>query len=343
MRPIPAISIIIPVHDPGRTFQRCLEGIRESASRPHEVIIVLDGEPCEPVEVELACSVMVLTTPTARGPAHARNKGAKDASGDILLFLDADVVPSRDVVASVGSYFQENRNVAALVGSYDDDPAVPNFLSQYRNLLHHYVHQTTEGIIPTFWGGCGAIRRNVFHEMGGFDEQYERPCIEDVELGFRLHRAGYRIHMCPSIQVKHLKAWTARSMVTTDIFDRALPWSLLLLERRDIPNTLNLRIKERWSVLATALLLASVLCSFLWLSFGFVALLSAVALLGLNASLYTFFRRKRGTAFTLQAIPWHVAYYLCCGIGAALGITVHGLSSLGIRPTFLHRLLPRPV
>lgn len=79
--------------------------------------------------------------------------------------------------------------VDALIGSYDDDPKSPDFISQYRNLMHCSVHQTGRSEASTFWSGCGAIRREVFLESGGFDETYVRPAIEDIELGYRLTRS----------------------------------------------------------------------------------------------------------------------------------------------------------
>ena len=73
-------------------------------------------------------------------------------------------------------------------------PRLQGVVSQYRNLLHHFVHQHGNSEASTFWAGCGAIRRSVFEEMGGFDEQrFPTPSIEDIELGYRLRQAGHRI------------------------------------------------------------------------------------------------------------------------------------------------------
>jgi hypothetical protein len=261
----------------------------------------------------------------------------------VLFFLDADVVLAPDALRRVAAHFRDERAAEAMIGSYDDEPAAPNFLSQYRNLLHHYVHQNAKDTVPTFWGACGAIRREAFHAVGGFDEEYDRPCIEDVEFGLRLKKADYTVRMRPSVQVKHLKRWTATSVIKTDTLDRALPWSLLLLESQELPDSLNLRVKERWSTVAVFLMLASAVGALAWAPAAVCAALSAGTFIGLNAPLYRFFRDVRGTAFAAKAIPWHAVYYVCCGVGAGLGGIVYGLSSMGIRPVVLHRLLPRPV
>ena len=110
-----------------------------------------------------------------------------------MFFVDADVTVPSDAVGQVATLFQGEPDIAALFGSYDDNPGEATFLSQYRNLLHHYVHQHAREDAATFWGACGAIRRDVFLALGGFDETYAKPSIEDIELGYRLKQAGYSI------------------------------------------------------------------------------------------------------------------------------------------------------
>ena len=116
--------------------------------------------------------------PKSGGPAKARNIGAKAATGNIILFIDADVELHPTTVLRVIAVFQDRPEVAAIIGSYDDAPGATNFLSQYKNLFHHYTHQAAKEEASTFWGACGAIRRDVFLSLEGFDESYRRPCIE---------------------------------------------------------------------------------------------------------------------------------------------------------------------
>ena len=101
----------------------------------------------------------VITTPGPAGPAKARNVGARAAIGDLLLFVDADVVVEPNTVDVVQSLFAADPKLDAVIGSYDDAPGQTNFVSQYRNLMHHYVHQHASAEATTFWGACGAIRR----------------------------------------------------------------------------------------------------------------------------------------------------------------------------------------
>ena len=92
----------------------------------------------------------------------------------------------------------------------------------------------------------GAVRAHVFRSAGGFDAQrYPRPPIEDIELGHRIRALGYRITLRPEIHRTHLKRWTLRVRIVTDVRDRGIPWMRLLRERPASSHSLNLRPAEK--------------------------------------------------------------------------------------------------
>jgi hypothetical protein len=213
----------------------------------------------------------------------------------------------------------------AVIGSYDDHPAATDLVSQYKNLLHHYVHQRGKPEAATFWSGCGAIRRQVFAASGGFDESYPRPCIEDIELGCRLRQAGRRIALDPAIQAQHLKHWRLLGLLRTDIFDRALPWTRLILSSARLPDDLNVKVSERVS--AALVMLSVLLFAAGWLApaaFGLAALAIAAAIT-LNGRFYRYLARKRGWAFLAGALPLHLAYYLYSTLAFGAGCAMHFL------------------
>lgn len=318
---LPTVSVVVPVYNGGRYFDLCLASLRRMAPPPHEIIVVADGESDGCWRTAESFATRVIELPVTGGPARARNHGARAANGDILLFIDSDVTVPSDIVRRLTAIFTREPGLAAVIGSYDDAPAEQNFLSQYKNLLHHYVHQNSSENGSTFWGACGAIRREIFWALEGFNESYHKPSIEDIELGYRLKRAGHQIRLAKELRVTHLKRWQALSLLRTDFFYRALPWTELVFETRHLPDDLNLRRSSRVSALAACGLAAS-LPAALWDRRALaVTGLLALFLLSINASLYLFFYRKRGAAFTLRAIPWHWFYFfygaLAFGIGAA--------------------------
>jgi glycosyltransferase involved in cell wall biosynthesis len=251
------VSIIIPVLNGGESFRRCLQSIDQFSSSTVEVIVVVDGGSDNSGALAKHFGAKVIQLPETGGPARARNIGATAAQGDILCFLDADVTIHPDTLEQIATIFHQQPDLAALIGSYDDAPGATNFLSQYKNLFHHYTHQISNESASTFWGACGAIRRSIFWAVGGFDQAYRYPSIEDIELGYRLKRAGYRIQLCKTVQVKHLKQWGVRSLLRAEIFYRALPWTDLIWRDRRFVNDLNLSLSNRLSVVLTFGLLAA--------------------------------------------------------------------------------------
>jgi glycosyltransferase involved in cell wall biosynthesis len=320
-----SVSIVIPVYNGGESFQHCLAKLAEVSPDPAEVIVVADGDTDGSWQRAEAFGAKVIRKPSPEGPAKARNLGAQAAQGDILLFIDADVEATSTIVERVAIAFEQAPNLAALIGSYDDAPGAPNFLSQYRNLLHHYVHQVGNREAFTFWGACGAIRRDVFLAVGGFDETYRKPCIEDIELGYRLRRAGYKIELHKDIQVKHLKRWEVDSMLKADFFYRALPWTALILREGKLANDLNLQVSNRASVMLTFAMTLALLGAFGWSGWLILAGVFLMAFLALNFPVYRWFAAKRGLLFAIRVVPWHWFFYFYSGVAFAIGIIRHQL------------------
>lgn len=308
--PLLTTSVIIPVRNGGLKFRQCLISVTKALLPSTELIVVSDGSEKGDCQVAGEWGAKVLEIPQPQGPARARNLGAQNAKGDILFFMDADVVIPPDSIHKIEASFRNDPQLTALFGSYDETPFEKNFLSQYKNLFHHYIHQTSREEASTFWAGCGAIRRRVFIEMGGFNEAYRRPCIEDIEFGYRLKRAGYRIHLLKDLQVTHLKRWNLLRLLKSDFFDRAIPWTELILRDRYLINDLNLKFTNRISGIITYILLATVIIGFWSPLFWIIAMVSGLSLFIINLPLYRFFLNRRGIWFTLGTLTLHWLYYL---------------------------------
>jgi hypothetical protein len=335
-----SVSVIVPVCNGGPAFRRCLEALRAAEPPPLEVIVVSDGSEDGSDRLAESFGVSVLHTPERSGPATARNLGARQAHGDILFFVDADVCIEPAAIGKVARTFAEHPSIAALLGSYDDAPDAPNFLSQYKNLLQCHVHQVAAEEGFTFWGACGAIRREVFESVGGFDEHYRQPCIEDIELGYRLRAAGHRIRLCKDLYVKHLKRWGPVSLFRSDFFCRALPWAELILRSGNFQDDLNISRTNRVKVVLAGLVV-------LMLALGCwkpIVILAAVpvmlGLVVLDASLLRFFHARRGLLFALRAVPCLWFSYLYSGLAFALALARHHLLKTARRGRSLRQRLP---
>jgi len=333
MPPTPYMSIIIPVYNGGDHFRCCLEALGQATFTDWELIVVDDGSTDESLALAKEFGALTWQTEGRQGPARARNEGARLASGHLLVFIDADCAILPDTLAKIAQNFAAHPQLDALFGSYDDEPGTTNFVGQYKNLFHHYIHQHSSAQASTFWTGCGAIKRTRFLALKGFNpRRYSRPSIEDIDLGYRLKQAGGQIRLAREVQVKHLKAWTLTSLLKSDILDRGIPWTRLILAGHVFTSDLNLQTHNRISVVAIYGLLLALVAAL----FQPIALLIALGLmfllLWLNWSLYRFFYDKRGLGFALRVVPLHWLYYFYNAISFACGFLLHWRDQLRARP-----------
>jgi len=328
----PRLTVVIPVHNGGRDLERCLRRLRDSSpGMDYELVVVDDGSTDGSARTAGSFGARVIRHDRPRGPAAARNAGAIAATAPLVFFLDADVAVHPDTLGRALRRFDDDPGLAALFGSYDDRPVAPGLVSQYRNLLHHFVHQRGRFVdearpARTFWTGCGMIRKDVFHAHGGFDPQvYRRPAIEDIELGYRISRSGGRIVLARDVLAAHLKRWTFFGMIRTDVFRRGVPWMLLILRSKAEEHDLNVDRVGRLSVAATGLAGLLTLGSIARPALGIGAAACLAAVVVLNRDFYAFLARKKGPAFAAACLPLHLVYHACCGASVVIATALwHG-------------------
>ena len=323
-------TVVIPFHRNLQQLARSLPAARRSLPTA-EILVAADGAVEDVRPLATASAARVIDVPGPSGPAAARNRAAAVATGDILVFVDADVVPAPDALAGMCRLLQSEPEVAAVFGAYDLQPAEPNFMSQYKNLSHARIHETGNREAATFWAGLGAIRTDVFREVGGFDERFRRPSVEDIELGYRVRRAGYRLRLDPAFRGKHLKRWTLWNSVVTDIRARGIPWTQLIHKYGALANDLNTTLALRLSVVLSYVLLLALVVMTRWPAAGFVAAGALAALVVMNRRYYGWFAEQRGVMFAIAVVPAHVLYHLCNGVSFAIGTAVYIGARVGLR------------
>lgn len=310
------ISVIIPVFNGERTLGSCLSSVFASHYKDFEVIVVDDQSSDNSRGVAHLLPCRLLELPRNGGAAAARNAGAAVAHGSILFFLDADILVQPDSLDRIASTLAERPEIAAVFGSFQADTISQDFFSQYKNLVHHYTHQTSRPEATTFASGFGAVRAEVFKKLGGFDPSQR--FLEDIELGYRMHRDGYRVLLDKHLQTTHCKRYTFVSLTHSDIFGRAIPWTVLMLEQRTFQNDLNTRTNNLLSIPVSGLILAAPL-SFRFHWIAVVVLLMIGSLIVLNYSFLSFLFRRKGAWFTLRAIAMTWYAYLYSGLGVLMG------------------------
>lgn len=327
---IPLISILIPVRDDLKNLCACLQSLSREDYRNHAEILICDDGSSFPLSVEIIRDIIPeanLYQISGSGPAAARNHLAEKARGDYLFFVDADTEFSGKTLDTARKIIEENPELHAFIGSYDNEPGVKTLVSSYKNLSHHYIHHMSAGKVSTFWTGCGVIQRRIFMDSGGFNENYLRPSIEDIELGMRLSEKGLEICLFPELQVKHNKAWTIASWLKTDLMLRGIPWVRLMATRKQWLPQLNLTASHRVSAIAVLLLLPAVPAAFFCPLLWWVILALFLIFFGLNFSFFRFMAGRTGFWSAAAMVPLHLLYYLVASASLALGLVsavIHG-------------------
>ena len=338
------LSAVVPFHRDLVKLRACLTGIRTAATHLPagallcETIVVADGAPEDPSGVASAHGALLVAIEGPRGPATARNRGAAVATGNVLVFVDSDVVIDASSLTRMARTFAREPQLTAVFGAYDEEPAEPGFISQGKNLAHCFVHQRSAGEARTFWAGLGAVRADAFWSLGGFDERFTRPSVEDIDLGYRIRASKGRIVLDPAIHGRHMKRWTLRSAVMTEIRDRGIPWTQLLHRYEGLHDDLNLTHSYRTCVVVAYLAVACAVCAIWWRVLLAPAALCLVILWMLDRPYYRFFNDRRGPGYAIAWFPIHVLHHLCNGLSFAVGTLLHlarrwtGVSLAGTLP-----------
>jgi GT2 family glycosyltransferase len=319
------LSVIVPFHRNLEHLDQCLKSLLAgkallpSGAELAEVLVAADGAVEDPQPVAARVGARVLVLPGPQGPAVARSRAAKVASGELLVFVDTDVMVREDALARLARLFLADPELGAAFGAYDEEPADDGFFSQCRNLAHSFIHQRSSREAHTFWAGLGAVGANVFHAVGGFDPRFALPSVEDIDLGYRIRQAGFRIELDSSIQGKHLKRWTLWSSIVSDIRDRGVPWTQLLTRYRSMRDDLNITRKYRAAVVLAYILVGCLAGAIVRPALFVPALAVLAGLWLLDRPYYQFFVRRRGFLFALAWFPFHILHHLCNGVSFVLG------------------------
>lgn len=313
----PTVSVIMPVYNGAHFIDKSLPPLLRMLEQGDlsEVIVVDDSSTDNTSEIAMQMGARVVPSGGRLWNGGARNRGVQEAIGDLMWFVDADVVVHDDAIQHLINGFSEP-DVVAVFGSYDDHPPQKNFLSIYKNLVHHYYHQHGRLEVSSFWAGCGAVRKDAFLQVGGFglwDFKFWDYVLEDVELGYRLRETGGRTLLLAGMQGTHLKEWRFFNLMYTEIFLRALPWSRLMLTQTGTANDLNVGPGERFRAILAGLLVYCMVAIGLrilpWWSLLVMIIITAFA----NLKLVKLFSRRKGLMFAFGGLLFHQFYYLYSG------------------------------
>lgn len=241
----PYLSVIIPYYNAPQKLERLLDSIAKSKRPPpYEVIIVDDGSTSLPgTDFTRTASrkgrafgkiqdVRVVTLQRNFGPAIARNRGASAAKGEFIVFLDGDVEVFPDTLYEIAKVFHDDPDVVALTGVWVKEQRSKDFFPNFKALRDwsYWINERDKsGYYFLFSTRIASIKRAVFGRLGGFDETYPAPLVEDIELTYRIARR-YAIIFAPHVRVRH--EFEGFWPIAKKYFLRAYYWTKLYTNRK---------------------------------------------------------------------------------------------------------------
>ena len=225
---IPRASVIIPSHNRCASLERVLEGLRRQTpgQEDFEVIVVLDGTTDSSQQMlarwrdEKRLLSLAWICQEQQGQATARNVGANKAQGEVLVFLDDDVVPSPGLLQAHLRWHQQQDSVAVL----GNCPVVKTEQSTWYDLViwmwweDMYYARSQPGHIASYRDFCAgniSLRREDFRRVGGFDTEFRGYGGEDYDLGYRLLKQGVRFIVDQDAHAEHHHRGSARAFLNS--------------------------------------------------------------------------------------------------------------------------------
>ncbi|MBN2609212.1 MAG: glycosyltransferase [Candidatus Fermentibacteraceae bacterium] len=276
------ISVVVPAHNGGDTIERVLTALKRGLEGEDELIVVDDRSTDGTAVLAAGLGARVIPSAGKPGAAGARNTGAAAAAGGWVLFVDSDAVAPHGWRERLMEAIQKGADGVQAV--YDRETVGDDAATFYKNFYYHYTF--TRRIKGEYITGCGtfffAVRRELFTELGGFDENIPGATVEDADFAARLVSGGGRIRIARDLEVLHLRRYTFGQLMRYEWI--MMVSKVLYLFRRDgnhgSPSVSMARPLEMVPVLLGAVAVWPLLAGLVLAAAGFVPGAGA-ALMGL--------------------------------------------------------------
>jgi cellulose synthase/poly-beta-1,6-N-acetylglucosamine synthase-like glycosyltransferase len=312
------ISVIIPAYNAKKTIKKCLECIlSQDINKKYEVIVVDDASSDDTIKIVSKFPVKLIKQ-KHQGPAKARNLGAKQSKGDIIVFTDSDCLPAKNWLKELIKPFS-NPEIVGVSGTYrtmNKESILARF-EGYQIEERHENMKKMERIdfVGTF--NC-AYRKKIFFKYGGFNTKFKTSSGEDPDLSFKISKDGYKIVFQNKAFVYHYHV-DKLSKYLKQKFWRAY-WRILLYSSNKEKMTGDSYTSKSLllQVLFTGLFILFLFLYFLNNYFIYFALISLIFSISLNFSTFLFLWKKE-KMMPFFAFPILFLRDLVCVLGVLYG------------------------
>lgn len=258
-------SVVVPAFNAEKTLGACLDGLMQQrfSRSQYEVIVVDDGSTDRTPEIAQHYAVTVISQEN-QGPAAARNAGARTARGEIILFTDADCIPTADWIEQMLVPFREDE-VAAVKGAYrtHQREIVARFAQiEFEERFHILERAGHTDMVDTYSAG---FRQKVFSDFNGFDTRFPVANNEDTELSYRMAAANLKMVFNPAAIVFHLNHPDTVWRYARLKFDRGY-WRMIVY--RQFPDKM---VRDTYTPKTLKIQIVALACLLLSLPFGLVS------------------------------------------------------------------------
>jgi len=196
------ISIVIPCYNGENFLNDCIKSILKQTVKPNEIILIDDGSTDDSLKIAKKYQIKIVSHKVNRGLAEARNTGIKSTNSEIIIFIDVDCVADKNLIKNIIENYTSEK--IAGVGGIGVEVNSNGSANKYRSLHGIQGQGKHRKFVECLFGLCFSFRKKVLQEVGLFDHNF-RTNGEDIDIGFRITKKGYRLIYDPQIKVLHLR------------------------------------------------------------------------------------------------------------------------------------------
>ncbi|MBU1912648.1 MAG: glycosyltransferase [Candidatus Omnitrophica bacterium] len=304
------ISVIVISNNSERTLLCAVDNVLMADYEDNFEIIIVDDASRIKVENYITANqrIKIIRNNMNKGPAYSRNAGAEIAKGDVLFFIDSDIYVRKDSLSLINSGFEQGE-VSALIGHYDAACLYRDFFSNYYNL--RLIKASRDLGADYCHAAVYAIRKDVFGKLSGFDTNYARASVEDLEFGRRVFSSGYKANVLDTLTVVHDKKLTFATLLKND-FIRSADRMEFVLNLAAIQNIVRNRrfdhhnIEQLLAIFIIPFFWASIVLSLVSTYFFLLVLLFLPIFIFLNQGYLLFLFEQKGFWFYLKSIGFYI-------------------------------------
>ncbi|MDO8669161.1 MAG: glycosyltransferase [Candidatus Buchananbacteria bacterium] len=313
-------SVVIPAYNAHKTLAKCLKSVYKQKFSDYEVIVVDDGSTDDTAKIAEEFSARVIKQNPNVGPAAARNISIKAAQGDIVVFIDADIAfRDDDALDKLAEVFRNRSDIAGAIMIKDKVPLNDGLMTLFWALYKYYLWNKPAEYQTSFTTERSAVKREVFDQVGYFNEKYKKADVEDFEFGYRLSELGYKMLIVRDIKVLH--HFENFRQTTKKTLKRSWQWIRLFLKRKKFDPVYSSQERGIKTLVAAALvplfLLIIIWPLFLWL---WLWLIMFAVYIYYNYGFYLFLIKERKFIyiFPFTALDVYVCFLIAVGAGLSV-------------------------